>query len=364
MSDTYALAPTVSGESIAPALPRIRVAVVGAGEWWGRQHLRAFADRPDVDLVAVVGRQLEKAQARADLVGARGYDDVVKMVEHEHPDLVSVCLPNQGHFDTTMALIRTGTPLLIEKPLVFELAEADALLDEADSRNVFVAINFNHRTATPVRKAADAIAAGRLGELAYATWRFGGEGSSSHPDANLIETQCHGFDMLEHLCGPIRSVAAEMTEFPGRGHSSVAISLRFDSGAVGSLVGSYDSSYAYPDTHRLEIGGRSGRVVVHDTVRSFEFQAAGNELREVWEAGYFNDLGRMFHRTLDRHIDLVLGALRAGDPPPVPATAGRRALQLAQGSVESFRTGRRVDTSGGERQACRAGRTAGLAGRA
>jgi predicted dehydrogenase len=51
----------------------------------------------------------------------------------------------------------------------------------------------------------------------------------------------------------------------------------------------------------------------------------------------------MFHRTLDRHVDDILAALRAGDSPPVPATAGRRALQLAHASVESFRTGRRVE---------------------
>jgi myo-inositol 2-dehydrogenase/D-chiro-inositol 1-dehydrogenase len=343
MSDTYAVAPTVSAEAVTLGASRLRVAVVGTGEWWGRQHLRAFADRPDVEVVAVVGRHLDKARDRAELVGARGYDDVSRMVEVEHPDLVSVCLPNQGHFETTLALIRTGTPLLVEKPFVFELSEADRLLDEAHKRDVWMAINFNHRTATPVRMAADAIAAGRLGELVYAMWRFGGEGSSSHPDANLIETQCHGFDMLEHLCGAIRSVAAEMTEFPGRGHSSMAIALRFENGAVGSLLGSSDSSYAYPDTHRLEIGGLDGRIIVRDTVRSFEYQAAGDETREVWEAGYFNDLGRMFHRTLDRHLDLIQAALRAGDPPPVPASAGRRALQLAHASLESFRTGRRVE---------------------
>jgi predicted dehydrogenase len=343
MSDTYSVAPTVTGEGVAAGKPRLRVAVVGTGEWWGRQHLRAFADRPDVEVVAVVGRQLDKARARAALVDAHAYDDAVRMIEAEHPDLVSVCLPNQGHFETTLALIRTGTPLLVEKPFVFDLAQADRLLEEAESRNLFVAINFNHRTATPVRMAVEAIASGRVGEVVYAAWQFGGEGSSTHPDANLIETQCHGFDMLEHLCGPIRSVAAEMTEFPGRGHSTMAIALRFESGAVGSLVGSYDSSYAYPDTHRLEISGLDGRVVVRDTVRSFEYQASGNEVREVWQAGYFNDLGRMFHRTLDRHVDDILAALRAGDSPPVPATAGRRALQLAHASVESFRTGRRVE---------------------
>jgi predicted dehydrogenase len=271
------------------------------------------------------------------------------MVRRESPDLVAVCLPNQGHFDTTLALIRTGTPLFVEKPLVFDLGQADTLVAEAEaqpdsgsSKGLFVAIDFNHRWATPVRMARDAIEAGRIGDVVFATWRFGGEGGSDHPDANLIETQCHGFDMLEHLCGPIASVAAEMTEIPGRGRSTVAIAIRFASGAVGSLLGSYDTSYTYPDTHRLEVNGTAGHVVVHDTVRSFEFQRAGEETREVWQAGYFNDLGRMFHRTLDRHVDAVLAALRAGEPPPVDIRAGRRALQLAMASVESFTTGRRT----------------------
>jgi len=343
VSNTYAVAPSVAGEGTALGTPRLRIAVVGTGAWWGRQHLRAFADRSDVEVVAVVGRSLAMAQERAELVNARAYSDPLVMVERERPDLVSVCLPNQSHFETTLALLGTGVPLLVEKPLVFDLAQADALLAAAEAGNVFFAINFNHRTAEPVRMAREAIDGGRLGRLVYASWRFGGEGDSDHPDANLIETQCHGFDMLEYLCGPIASVAAEMTEFPGRGHSTVAMALRFVAGAVGAMLGSYDSSYAYPDTHRLEIGGTLGRIVVRDTVRSFEFQSTGSEHREVWEPGYFNDLGRMFHWTLDRHIDAVLAALRAGGPPPVHARAGRRALQLAVASVESFKTGTRVE---------------------
>lgn len=351
MSETYGQAPLVGHQSIIAAEPPLRVAVVGTGGWWGRQHLRALADRPDVEVVAVVGRSIQKAEARAALVGARAYVEPLAMVEAERPDLVTVCLPNMGHFETTLALIRTGTPLLVEKPFVFDLAEADQLLAEAAQRNLFLAIDFNHRTATPVLMARHAVASGRIGDVVYASWRFGGEylglgpDGPEHPDAGLIETQCHGFDMLEHLVGPIAAVSAEMTEFEGRGRSTVSIALAFESGAVGTLLGSYDSSYVFPDTQRLEIGGRTGRVIVHDTVRSYEYQAIGNETREVWEAGYFNDLGRMFHRTLDRHLDTVIGALRLGAPPPVHAKAGRRALQLALASVESFRTGHRVMTS-------------------
>ena len=92
-----------------------------------------------------------------------------------------------------------------------------------------------------------------------------------------IETQCHAFDQLEWLCGPIVSIMAEMTDQTGKGFSTLALSLRFQNGAVGSLLGSYDSSYAYRDTQRIEINGTKGRVVIEDTVRRFQFQCPGDE---------------------------------------------------------------------------------------
>lgn len=326
-----------------------KVAVVGAGAW-GRQHTRVFAARPDVDVVAVFSRSAERAAGRAAEVGARPYTDLIEMVERERPDLVSVCLPNEEHFGPTRELLGTGVPLLVEKPLAFSLDEADTLLAQAERRRTFFAINFNHRYAKPVQLAAAAVARGDLGRLTFATWRFGGEGGAgTHPHRNLIETQCHGFDLLEHLCGPITSVLAEVSDDVGDGQGTVALALRFAGGALGCLVGSYESSYAYPRTHYLEVNGTDGRVLVEDTVRRFTYSRAGSELSQVWEAGYFNDVDREFHRTFDRHVDAVLAALREGREPPVPARAGRRALELALAAIASAETGRRVSTASATR---------------
>lgn len=314
---------------------KVKIALVGAGGW-GRQHARIFAERSDVDFCAVVGRNLEKTEKRAAEYRTRAYVSIDEMLQKETPDLVSLCLPNQSHYHATLHVIRAGVPLLVEKPLVFDLAEADSLIAEARERNLFFAINFNHRYAVPTQKTKEAIDAGRLGEIVFATWRFGGEGKQGHPFANLIETQCHGFDTLEYLCGPIQSVAAQMTDKTGNGYSSLAISVQFESGAVGSLVGSYDSSYAYHDTQRVEINGTQGRALIHDTVRRWSFQPVRNETAEVWQAGYFNDGDRLFYNTFDKHMDVLLHAFKAGLPPPVPAEAGRRALVLALAAIESF----------------------------
>ena len=319
-----------------------RVAVVGAGQW-GAQHARVFSERPDTELVAVAGRTTERTAARAEQYRVRPYTDIELMIAEASPDLISVCLPNEGHYETTRHLIDHGIPLLVEKPLVFDLAEADELLARAERTDLFFAINLNHRYAEPFLRAKAAIDAGALGELTFLTWRFGGEaniGESRH--ANLIETQCHGFDMLEHLGGPIESVIAQMTDVTYGAYSTVAIALEFASGAVGTMLGSYDSSYAYPDSQLVEVNGSLGRATIHDTVRRFVLSTRGNEERRVWEAGYFNDEARGFRLTFDRHVDDLLQALRQGERPPVHATAGRRALELAVASITSFEEGRRI----------------------
>jgi myo-inositol 2-dehydrogenase/D-chiro-inositol 1-dehydrogenase len=321
---------------------KLRVAIVGNGGW-GYQHARVLKARPDVEICGIAGRNPEKTIRRATEFGARAYTSIEQMLETEKPDLVTLSLPNQQHFESTRLVIAAGFPLLVEKPFTFEMTEADTLISEAQNKGLFFAINFNHRYAQPVVMAHRAIQKGNVGDLVFAHWRFGGEGGTDHAFNNLIETQCHGFDMLEFLCGPISSVMAQMTDMTSKGtYRTAALALEFHNGAIATLLGSYDSSYAYPDTHVLEINGTRGRILIEDTVRRYTFNPAGSETGEVWQAGYFNDRDRGFHYTFDRHMESVLGAFRKGEPPPIHARAGRRALALALAAIESFRSGRRV----------------------
>ncbi|MFT3784928.1 MAG: Gfo/Idh/MocA family oxidoreductase [Tepidisphaeraceae bacterium] len=320
----------------------IRVAIVGTGHW-GRHHARAFAARSDVVLCGIAGRDAGRAAQRAEEFQTAPYTDIERMIEHEKPDLVAVCLPDQHHFEATRRVIASGTPLFVEKPLTYDLVEADTLIAEAEAQSLFFAINFNHRYAKPAVLAYEAICEGRVGEIIFVTRRFGTEGRPDHPFNCLIETQCHGFDLLEHLCGPIISIMAQMTDKTHHGvYRTAALALKFENGAVGTMLGSYDASHAHSDAQRLEICGTRGRVLVEDTVRRFTYSAQGNETAEVWQAGYFNDRDRSFHQTMDFHVADMLNHLRRGLPPPIHARAGRRALRLALAAIESFREGRRV----------------------
>lgn len=325
---------------------KLRVAIVGAGGW-GYQHARAFAAREDVELVGIYGRTPERTARRAAQFHVPWYTDLDEMLRTQKPDFVSVCLPAQHTFETTMKVIEAGIPLLVEKPLAYRPEEAERLVAAAEEKALFFAIDFEQRYSIPCLKAKEAIDAGRLGTLVFAHWRFGhGWGSAlmDHPHTNLIEAQCHGINMLEYLCGPIRSVMAEMTGNGGRNsYSTFTMSLRFENGAVGSFLATMDANEHNRLSQVIEIGGVDGRILIEDNVQRYTFQSTVSDMAETWSAGFFQDDHRSFSKSVDRHIEHMLQAFRAGEHPPVPATEGLRALKIAYAAIESFETGRRVD---------------------
>ena len=198
-----------------------------------------------------------------------------------------------------------------------------------------------------MRLAADAIDRGDLGRLAFATWRFGGEaGTSRHPHANLIETQCHGFDLLEHLCGPIDSVMAQMADPAGNGWSTLAVALHFASGAVGQPARHATTRRTPTRTPTcVELNGTAGPGADRRHRAPVQLQRAGDEIG----AGLAGRLLQRHRPRLPRHLRpprrrRCFPRCAAGGPPPVPVTAGRRALVLAHAVIRSFETGARVAT--------------------
>ena len=124
---------------------------------WSGQESGGAASTPDCSAGAKTpnwwrwwAAPRDKTENRAAEFGTTPYLDLHQMLEEQNPDLVSLCLPNEHHFETTMQTIEAGFPLLVEKPFVFDLEESERLLAEAEKRSLFFAINFNHRYAVPV----------------------------------------------------------------------------------------------------------------------------------------------------------------------------------------------------------------------
>ncbi|MCH2373663.1 MAG: Gfo/Idh/MocA family oxidoreductase [Planctomycetes bacterium] len=328
----------------AEELPPAKVAVVGTGVW-GYEHARAFNANPYTQLLAICGRNKERAQKRAGEFGVKAYTSVEQMIDAERPDLVSLSLPDLTHYETTLRVLKAGVSALVEKPFVFDLAEARSLLEEAKSRDLFFAINFNHRYSEPFLRAKRLIDESKVGEITFASWRFGGnhDYTFDHPHAHLIETECHGIDALLHLVGPIESVSAQMTDKTGKkGYTTIVVALKFANGAVGSLVGSYDTSYAYPGAHVCEVNGTRGRVLVEDTVKKLTFNRIDDPVSQVWQSGYFDDEARYFAGTHDRHVADLVRCFRQGMPPPIPAQRGYEVLRVCHAAIRAFEERRTV----------------------
>lgn len=321
-----------------------RVAVIGTGMWAG-EHARAFSANPFAELVGIHGNDPERTGQRAAAFGTRPYTRIREMLESEQPELVSICVRNRDHFAVAREVLQSGFPAFVEKPFTFELAEARQLLEEANKRGLFFAIDFNHRYAEPALRAKELLDRGELGDPVFAAWRFSGnhDFDFEHPFIQLIESGCHGLDLLHHFLGPVASVSAEMTNLSGKeGFGTVALALKFENDAVATVLGSYDASYAYPAANTLEVCGTRGRVVCEDTVRRLTFNRIDDPVAQVWQSTYFDDEARYFTGTLDRHIARLLAALRQGEAPPVPARCGYDVLRVTYAAIRSFETGRRV----------------------
>ena len=325
-------------------MKKIKVALIGTGNW-SLQHCRILSQHPQIEFCGILGRNKERTQKRAKMFDVPYYLDFKELLKYQKPDLVNISLPNEHHYDMTMKVIKSDCHLFVEKPFVFKMNEANNLLNEAKKRNLFFGINFNWHYSTPVKKAFDAIKKNKLGEINFITWRFGGQGGGKalDPFGNLIETQCHGFDMLEYLNGPISSIHSFMTDKTKKGFSTFVVSMKFKNNAVGSLLGSYDTSYAYPNTHYVEINGSKGRILIEDQVKKYTFNNKDSENAEVWQAGFFNDYEREFLRTFDEHYNNVIKNFLKGMQPPIHASAGKRALQLALASIKAMQTNKTVN---------------------
>ena len=323
-------------------MKKVKVALIGTGGW-SLQHCRVLTQHTQVEFCGILGRDKQRTKKRADLFKVPYYVDLKELIKYQQPDLINISLPNEHHYEMTMKVINSNCHLFVEKPLVFKMNQAENLIKEAKKRKLFFGINFNWRYSTPVKKAVEAIKKNKVGDINFISWRFGGGGGGGDPHGNLIETQCHGFDMLEYLNGPIKSVHSFMTNQTNNGYSTFVVSMKFKNNAVGSLLGSYDTSYAYPNTHYIEINGSKGRILIEDQVKKYTYNKKNSEVAEVWEAGFFNDYEREFHRTFDEHFNEVIKNFINNKEPPVHAKVGKRTLELALSSIESYKKGERVN---------------------
>lgn len=157
---------------------KLRMALVGggAGSFIGRVHCTAAVLDNRAALVAgALSSNPERAKASApayDIAENRAYGSYQQMLEaeaslpdNERIDFVSIATPNHTHFEIAKAAVEAGFNVICDKPMTFDLAQAEELATAVDNSNVVFAVSHNYTGYPLVRQAREMILNGELGEI-------------------------------------------------------------------------------------------------------------------------------------------------------------------------------------------------------
>lgn len=273
---------------------RVGVGVVGCGSISG-VYLRNLADSPVCRVVAVADRDPARAEARAGEFGA-ACAGVGDLLDDDAVHVILNLTTPDAHAEIALAAVAAGKHVYNEKPLTIRRRDARRLLASAEARGLLVGAAPDTFLGGGIATCQRLIESGAIGTPVAATAFMMCHGHESwHPDPAFYYARGGGplFDMgpyyltaLVHLLGPVARVTGmARATFPTRTITSaaylsradaasrgpsiavetpthVAGTLEFDSGAIGTLIMSFDVwHHSLP---HLEIHGSEGSMQCPD----------------------------------------------------------------------------------------------------
>src|SRR6202158_2871241 len=162
----------------APLNRKLRMGLVGGGQgaFIGRVHATAaILDNRACLVAGALSSDPAKAKASApdyDIKPERAhgsYKDMIaaelKLPAAERVDFVSVATPNHMHFEIAKAFAEAGFNVMCDKPLTFDLAQAEELAKVVAKTGVVFAVTHNYTGYPLVRQARDMVLSGELGDI-------------------------------------------------------------------------------------------------------------------------------------------------------------------------------------------------------
>ena len=157
---------------------KLRFALVGGGQgsFIGRVHSIAAQLDGRADLVAgALSSDPQRARDSAGDYGIapeRAYGSYQEMIdgelaldESERIDFISIATPNHTHFEIAKAAVEAGFNVVCDKPLTFDLAQAEELARLVEQHKVVFAVTHNYTGYPLVRQAREMVQSGELGEI-------------------------------------------------------------------------------------------------------------------------------------------------------------------------------------------------------
>ena len=329
---------------------RLRAGVVGLG-MMGRNHVRVWDEAIDeVDLVAVADPD-PSAVARATAGRrARGFEDVDRMLAEEELDLVSIVAPTSLHLPVTLAALRAGANVLVEKPIAATRDEALEMMAAADAAGRMLTVGHIERFNPAIRELRRRLEAGALGRVfQIKATRLGPFPARIRDVGVVVDLAPHDLDVMRYLIGsePVRLYAETERRIHTEHEDLFSGIMKFANGVIGVL----DINWLTPSKQRtLTVTGERGMFLA-DYVAQDLVLFANPEAEQTWtRPGATTPItsvseGEMTRFSIRRQEPLVAElaefarAVRESGPPPVAPHDAMVALLLARKLVESAETG-------------------------
>ena len=188
----------------------LKIGIIGTG-YFSLFHAEILTKIAGVKITAICGTSSEKATSMAaKFTDAKGYSNLVDMLDAEHLDAVYICVPPMTHGEIELELIKRGIPFLVEKPLGNELEIPTTILREIKEKSLLTSVGYHYRyseSITSLKREVEGqnigIVLGQwMGNMPTVPWWR--EQSSS--GGQFLEQTTHIVDLLRYVCGEIDEV--------------------------------------------------------------------------------------------------------------------------------------------------------------
>jgi len=277
-----------------PLNRKLRMGLVGGGQgsFIGRVHsIAACLDNRAVLVAGALSSDAERSKASApsyDIAPSRAYGSFEAMLDAESKlptgeriDFISVTTPNHTHYEIAKAAVQAGFNVICDKPMTFDLAQAEDLLKTVEESDVIFAVSHNYTGYPLVRMAREMILAGELGEIQairaqyvqgwlrtkleeenqkQASWRTDPGKSGAAGAFGDIAT--HAFNLGRYMTGlKPESVSCHLKSFvEGRVLDDYGTAvIRYENGGLGTVTAS-QISHGRENDLTIEIDGTKGAL--------------------------------------------------------------------------------------------------------
>jgi len=183
---------------------KYRTALIGSG-WWGKNILKEAMASERVKVVALCdadGNTLEVAAERVnDLSGdqPKAYKDFRELLEKEKPEIVIIASPDHWHALHTIAALKAGAHVFVEKPTGHTVNESRAMLHAARESGRAVQVGLHRRIGPHHISGMKFLKSGAVGDVGMVRLFAHSGGGREAPSLNSAPPDGMDWNMW---CGP------------------------------------------------------------------------------------------------------------------------------------------------------------------